>query len=132
MRAFGICVRCRISSVANKASCFEQVSLLSLTASRRLPWAAELSSNVINHILTTTTMPATTTTKKGQVSGASAKPASSTTTKTTKKRKIETNAQKYYAVRSGNKPGVYLTWAECQEQTAGFRGASCTCEKQYK
>ncbi|OTA53446.1 hypothetical protein K449DRAFT_390285 [Hypoxylon sp. EC38] len=39
--------------------------------------------------------------------------------------------QKYYAVRAGVKPGVYLTWAECQEQTAGFRGASCACAK-YK
>lgn len=40
---------------------------------------------------------------------------------------MDASTQKYYAVRAGNKPGVYMTWAECQEQTAGFRGASCTC-----
>lgn len=37
---------------------------------------------------------------------------------------MDANIQKYYAVRAGNRPGVYLTWAECQQQTAGFRGAS--------
>lgn len=29
----------------------------------------------------------------------------------------------FYAVQRGNKPGVYGTWAECQEQIAGFKGA---------
>jgi len=29
----------------------------------------------------------------------------------------------FYAVRRGNKPGVYTSWPECQEQIAGFRGA---------
>ncbi|KAJ8132889.1 hypothetical protein O1611_g740 [Lasiodiplodia mahajangana] len=62
--------------------------------------------------------------KKGQASRPSAGPVSSTTTKASKKRKMDANIQKYYAVRAGNVPGVYLTWAECQEQTAGFRGAS--------
>ncbi|GAW22084.1 hypothetical protein ANO14919_116190 [Xylariales sp. No.14919] len=62
----------------------------------------------------------TNTSQKGQAS----KPPPPTTTKTSKKRKLDPNAQKYYAVRAGDKPGVYLTWAECQEQTAGFRGAS--------
>ncbi|KAI1074391.1 hypothetical protein F5B20DRAFT_563579 [Whalleya microplaca] len=28
---------------------------------------------------------------------------------------------KYYAVRSGGKPGVYNTWEECQEQVSGFK-----------
>ena len=32
-------------------------------------------------------------------------------------------AKKYYAVRKGRKPGVFLTWAECQKQTTGFSGA---------
>ncbi|KAJ2984867.1 hypothetical protein NUW58_g5834 [Xylaria curta] len=68
-------------------------------------------------------MPTTTSTKKGQASQSGAKP-SPTTSKPSKKRKMDPNAQKYYAVRAGNIPGVYLTWTECQEQTAGFRGAS--------
>lgn len=46
-------------------------------------------------------------------------------TNTSKKRKLDPNAQKYYAVRAGKKPGIYLTWIECQAQTAGFRGAQC-------
>ncbi|KAK7744719.1 hypothetical protein SLS62_010076 [Diatrype stigma] len=31
---------------------------------------------------------------------------------TSKKRKLDPNAQKYYAVRAGKKPGIYLTWVE--------------------
>ena len=31
--------------------------------------------------------------------------------------------QKYYAVRNGRKPGIYLTWPECQKQVNGFTGA---------
>ena len=31
--------------------------------------------------------------------------------------------KKYYAVRHGRKPGIYLTWAECKEQVQGFTGA---------
>lgn len=30
---------------------------------------------------------------------------------------------KWYAVRSGRKPGVYATWSECEVQTKGFSGA---------
>lgn len=30
---------------------------------------------------------------------------------------------KYYAVKKGIKPGIYLTWNECQEQTKSFSGA---------
>lgn len=29
----------------------------------------------------------------------------------------------YYAVRIGKKPGIYTTWAACQEQVHGFPGA---------
>lgn len=32
-------------------------------------------------------------------------------------------AQKYYAVRVGRTPGIYLSWKECQAQIAGFSGA---------
>ncbi|KPM40389.1 hypothetical protein AK830_g6180 [Neonectria ditissima] len=39
-----------------------------------------------------------------------------------KKRKVD-GQQKFYAVRAGFHPGVYLTYAECQTQTAGFKGA---------
>jgi ribonuclease HI len=41
-----------------------------------------------------------------------------------KKRKIGDDVTKYYAVRAGKTPGVYVTWKECQEQTTGFKGAS--------
>lgn len=29
----------------------------------------------------------------------------------------------YYAVRAGRKPGIYMTWAECQKQVTGYKGA---------
>ena len=29
----------------------------------------------------------------------------------------------YYAVLSGRQPGIYKTWAECQRQVVGFKGA---------
>jgi ribonuclease HI len=29
----------------------------------------------------------------------------------------------YYAVKAGREPGIYRTWAECQEQVTGFPGA---------
>ena len=41
-----------------------------------------------------------------------------------KKRKLGDDATKYYAVRAGKTPGVYMTWKECQDQTTGFKGAS--------
>ena len=31
-------------------------------------------------------------------------------------------SKKFYAVRKGFNPGIYQTWAECQEQTRGFKG----------
>lgn len=40
-----------------------------------------------------------------------------------KKRKLD-EPTKYYAVRAGFKPGVYMSWAECVENTTGFKGAS--------
>ena len=42
-----------------------------------------------------------------------------------KKRKMDATEQKYYAVRAGFKPGVYTTWAICQQQITGFKGAQC-------
>ncbi|MBQ9232579.1 MAG: ribonuclease H family protein [Lachnospiraceae bacterium] len=30
---------------------------------------------------------------------------------------------KFYAVRKGRTPGIYMTWPECQAQTNGFKGA---------
>lgn len=32
-------------------------------------------------------------------------------------------AKKFYAVKTGRVPGIYGTWAECQQQTNGFSGA---------
>ncbi|KAM0510958.1 hypothetical protein ACHAPE_010348 [Trichoderma viride] len=49
-------------------------------------------------------------------------PSSAATPGASKKKKME-NVQKYYAVQAGFVPGVYLTYAECQAQTAGFKGA---------
>ncbi|KAK0733031.1 ribonuclease H-like domain-containing protein [Lasiosphaeria miniovina] len=40
-----------------------------------------------------------------------------------KKRKMDSGETKYYAVRAGHKPGVYTTWAICQQQISGFKGA---------
>jgi len=40
-----------------------------------------------------------------------------------KKRKLADDVTKYYAVRAGKEPGVYLTWKECQDQITGFKGA---------
>ena len=30
---------------------------------------------------------------------------------------------KWYAVRKGNNPGVYTSWADCERQVKGFSGA---------
>lgn len=30
---------------------------------------------------------------------------------------------KYYAVKKGKKPGIYMTWDECKNQVSGFSGA---------
>lgn len=32
-------------------------------------------------------------------------------------------SKKYYAVKQGHHPGIYLTWADCQKQVSGFSGA---------
>ena len=32
-------------------------------------------------------------------------------------------AKKFYAVRNGRVPGVYITWADCEKQVKGFGGA---------
>ncbi|KAL2264995.1 hypothetical protein VTJ83DRAFT_7505 [Remersonia thermophila] len=44
-----------------------------------------------------------------------------------KKRRIDSASSssggKYYAVRVGAKPGIYTSWAICQQQISGFKGA---------
>ena len=32
-------------------------------------------------------------------------------------------AKKFYAVRNGRAPGIYMTWADCEKQVKGFGGA---------
>lgn len=32
-------------------------------------------------------------------------------------------AKKYYAVRKGKVPGIYMTWDDCKAQTSGYSGA---------
>ena len=39
---------------------------------------------------------------------------------------------KYYAVRHGYCPGVYLSWSECRFQVDGFRGADHKRFKTYQ
>ncbi|KAI6352591.1 hypothetical protein MCOR25_009376 [Pyricularia grisea] len=46
-----------------------------------------------------------------------------------KKRKLDKKAPKYYAVRVGYSPGVYLHWPDCQRMISGYPGASCRCSK---
>lgn len=49
-----------------------------------------------------------------------------------KKRKFgDVAPTKYYAVRAGHKPGVYLSWPECQANITGFKGASCMLGEVY-
>ncbi|KAK7419139.1 hypothetical protein QQX98_003478 [Neonectria punicea] len=48
-----------------------------------------------------------------------------------KKRKVD-GQQKFYAVKAGFNPGVYLTYAECQTQTAGFKGADFVAGKKVQ
>lgn len=69
---------------------------------------------------TTTSMPETMPSNKNKRPA----PSSAATPSASKKRKME-NVQKYYSVQAGFVPGVYLTYAECQAQTAGFKGAVC-------
>ncbi|KAI5458001.1 hypothetical protein BGZ63DRAFT_55327 [Mariannaea sp. PMI_226] len=51
-------------------------------------------------------------------------PAAAAAAGSSKKRKMD-NVQKFYAVKAGFNPGVYLNYADCQKQTAGFKGAVC-------
>ena len=53
----------------------------------------------------------------------SIKSGSTTATNGTKRKR--SSEPKFYAVRSGHKPGVYYTWADCLEQVKGFKKAMC-------
>ena len=42
---------------------------------------------------------------------------------------------KFYAVKEGKKPGIYMSWDECKEQVNGYSGAvykSFTSEDEAK
>lgn len=41
------------------------------------------------------------------------------------KRRKQNGVQKFYAVRAGKKPGVYMNYADCEAQIAGHKGAQC-------
>jgi ribonuclease HI len=47
-----------------------------------------------------------------------------TTSSAGSKRKRGTES-KFYSVRIGHKPGIYLNWQECLDQIKGFKGATC-------
>lgn len=40
-----------------------------------------------------------------------------------KERKLNMSKKKYYAVKVGKTPGIYLTWADCSAQVTGYKGA---------
>ena len=64
------------------------------------------------------------TAKRSAAAASSAAPAAAAG----KKRKMEGSKKdqtKWYAVKAGHKPGIYMTWPQCQEQIAGFSGALC-------
>jgi Caulimovirus viroplasmin len=47
-------------------------------------------------------------------------------TSTVELKKRKNNPQiKFYAVKIGHKPGVYLNWNECEENIAGYKNACC-------
>ena len=54
--------------------------------------------------------------------------AAGTTASAGTKRKRATEP-KFYAVRVGNRPGIYHTWADCLEQVKGFKKATCTLHR---
>jgi len=54
----------------------------------------------------------------------SASPAGTTASAGTKRKRAA--EPKFYAVRVGNHPGIYHTWADCLEQVKGFKKATCT------
>lgn len=95
----------------------------SATVSRLWGWRQPVRNNLIRVIVSlaahlsafTLTMPST---NKKLTPAATAEPPS-------KKRKMDAAEQKYYAVRAGFKPGVYTSWAICQQQITGFKGAQC-------
>lgn len=43
--------------------------------------------------------------------------------RSTTKRRYRYMAQKYYAVKQGRTPGIYMTWAECESMVKGYPGA---------
>lgn len=79
---------------------------------------AQKLTHVISRLGAPTALGMSSAAKKRQLSSASGSAPQ-------KKRKTDPNMQKYYAVRAGMRPGVYLTWDECQAQTTGYKGASC-------
>lgn len=52
------------------------------------------------------------------------KTTNSSSTTVSRKRKMSTQP-KFYAVRAGHNPGVYLTWAECEQNITKFKNALC-------
>ena len=57
----------------------------------------------------------------------SASPAGTTASTGTKRKRAA--EPKFYAVRVGNRPGIYHTWADCLEQVKGFKKATCTLQR---
>ncbi len=48
----------------------------------------------------------------------------STSTSSSLKRKRKGD-HKFYAVRTGHKPGIYHSWPDCQQQVTGYKAAVC-------
>lgn len=72
-----------------------------------------------------TTMPAARTKKSDAPNASAMANDASKMSSAPVKRKRRPGEQRYYAVRAGKIPGVYMSWAECQAMTNGFAGANC-------
>lgn len=85
-----------------------------------------LTASIITAYSSTTRMPKEEAGTKGPMSKSSQSAflAHSTTSGISKKRKGSPQS-KFYAVRAGRTPGVYLTYKECERNITGFKNATC-------
>ncbi|QYT03943.1 RNase H domain-containing protein [Trichoderma simmonsii] len=116
-RRFGCVVRLAVTVTRLRSSPFRaRTAAPSLSLAREYYDLAPGSSVFRFGLTTYTTLKTMGSNNKRPASTSAAAPSLS------KKRKTD-NMQKYYAVQAGFVPGVYLTYSECQAQTAGFKGA---------
>ena len=90
------------------------------------PLGYYLTASIFTAYSSTTRMPKEEAGTKGQMpkSSRSASLAQSIISSVPKKRKSSPQP-KFYAVRAGRTPGVYLTYKECERNITGFKNATC-------